>query len=153
MTGQKLKAFVRRKLQLQYHDIRCDPVHFLYTARQFADIELIDATYLARLDNEIRKRPGLAEKSQSCLLFELGQDIRLGIAVVNTAFEDSALACATGPVAASVWQSDASLQRRGKHGLAVAARESMVAGFDRYLTRHDVDTLPKPIRVRVKMNA
>jgi hypothetical protein len=29
----------------------------------------------------------------------------------------------------------------------------MVAGFDRYLTRHNVDTLPKPIRVRVKMNA
>src|SRR6185295_11813 len=115
-------------------------MHFLHAARKFADIELTHPAYFARFDYQAGERSCLTEQSQSRFLFELRQDIWLRIAVVHTAFEDFAFAGATGSVAAPIGQCETFAQGCGKHGFAIPARKGMVAGFDRYLMRHAVDS-------------
>ena len=153
LPGEKLDAFVCRQLQLQDDDVGRDPAHFLHPAGQFADVELADAADLARFDDQVRQRPGLAEQRRPRFLFELRQNIGLWIAIVHAALENFALARPAGAVAASVGKRKAFAQRCGKHGFVVTAGENVVAGFDCYLMGHNVDTLPRPNGVRVKINA
>lgn len=69
----------------QHHHVGSDPVHLLHPARQLADLQLAHPADFARLDHQIGQRPGLAEQRQPRFLLELGEHVRLRIAVVHLA--------------------------------------------------------------------
>ncbi len=124
------------QLEPDDRDVRRRLVDRLDAARQLADPDVAGAAHFAHLDHEIGLGLRAAEEREPRLLLVVGQRRRLVRAVVDAAFEDLPLARAARAVAAAVRQHQVGVHRRGEHGVALGARERMIARLYGNLVRH-----------------
>ena len=133
-----LQALVGRQLDPDDRDVGRDLLDRLDAAWQALDLDVAGAPHFAHFDDEVGLRRGAAEERQARALLVFGQRRLLVRAVVDAAGEDPALAGAAGAVAAAVRQHEIGTHRRREHGLAVVARERVLAGLYGNLERHCV---------------
>ncbi len=102
----------------------------MYTARQLADRDVAGAHDVACLHYKVRYRLGAAEQGVTLGLLGCAQGAVGVAAVIHLTFNDFALACPAGAIAAAVRQQQVGGERGLEHGLVGGGVELVAAGLE-----------------------
>jgi len=131
LAGEELQALAGGQLQVEHRDIFRRGFDFFHPARHGLDRDVLRAAGFARFDDDVRLRLGAAEQRHPGELFGFLQRAFLVVAEIDRAFQNLALACAAGAVAAAVRQQEALAQGGVEYGFPFHDRDRMLARHDR----------------------